>query len=194
MAAQIACLNQLPRMAADRNSTYTTSFDFHCILQAKNARLLFACSCELARVYMRPSPTSRSRVHATFVSRVHATPRPSIYLVAAFSHPWSQRVTQPHGNTTIASSHPFSSRTPWRHHFQVEPKIMFKFKDFMWTPHPGAVFFPVVSNTLKCRTPWDTVSKHISGKMPFVSRSHWDTTFTWTPKLCSNSSISCKHQ
>ena len=76
MAAQIACLNQLPRMAADRNSTYTTSFDFHCILQAKNARLLFACSCELARVYMRPSPTSRSRVHATFVSRVHATPRP----------------------------------------------------------------------------------------------------------------------
>lgn len=94
------------------------------------------------------------------------------YLVAAFSHPWSQRVTQPHGNTTIASSHPFSSRTPWRHHFQVEPKIMFKFKDFMRTPHPGAVFFPVVSNTLKCRTPWDTVSKHISGKMPFVSRSH----------------------
>ena len=76
MAAQIACLNQLPRMAADSNSTYTTSFDFHCILQAKNARLLFACSCELARVYMRPSPTSRSRVHATFVSRVHATPRP----------------------------------------------------------------------------------------------------------------------
>ena len=63
-------------MAADRNSTYTTSFDFNCILQAKNARLLFACSCELARVYMRPSPTSRSRVHATFVSRVHATPRP----------------------------------------------------------------------------------------------------------------------
>ena len=63
------------------------------------------------------------------------------YLVAAFSHPWSQRVTQPHGNTTIASSHPFSSRTPWRHHFQVEPKIMFKFKDFMRTPHPGAVFF-----------------------------------------------------
>ena len=63
-------------MATDRNSTYTTSFDFHCILQTKNARLLFACSCELARVYMRPSPTSRSRVHATFVSRVHATPRP----------------------------------------------------------------------------------------------------------------------
>ena len=78
MAAQIACLNQLPRMAADRNSTYTTSFDFNCILQAKNARLLFACSCELARVYMRPSPTSHSRVHATFVSRVHATPRPSV--------------------------------------------------------------------------------------------------------------------
>ena len=76
MAAQIACLNQLPRMAADRNSTYTTSFDFHCILQAKNAHLLFACSCELARVYMRLSPTSRSRVHATIVSRVHATPRP----------------------------------------------------------------------------------------------------------------------
>ena len=78
MAAQIACLNQLPRMAADRNSTYTTSFDFHCILQAKNARLLFACSCELARVYMRPFPTSCSRVHATFVSRVHATPRPAL--------------------------------------------------------------------------------------------------------------------
>ena len=76
MAAQIACLNQLPRMAADSNSTYTTSFDFHCILQAKNAHLLFACSCELARVYMRLSPTSRSRVHATIVSRVHATPRP----------------------------------------------------------------------------------------------------------------------
>ena len=76
MAAQIACLNQLTRMAADSNSTYTTSFDFHCILQAKNAHLLFACSCELARVYMRLSPTSLSRVHATIVSRVHATPRP----------------------------------------------------------------------------------------------------------------------
>ena len=63
-------------MAADSNSTYTTSFDFHCILQAKNAHLLFACSCELARVYMRLSPTSRSRVHATIDSRVHATPRP----------------------------------------------------------------------------------------------------------------------
>ena len=65
MAAQIACLNQLPRMAADGNSTYNTSSNFHCILQAKNAHLLFACSCELAactcdyiqqvvRVYMRP--------------------------------------------------------------------------------------------------------------------------------------------
>ena len=78
MAAQIACLNQLPRMAADRNSTYTTSFDFHCILQAKNARLLFACSCELARVYMRPSPTSRSRVHATLF-RVYRRPPDQIH-------------------------------------------------------------------------------------------------------------------
>ena len=68
-------------MAADSNSTYTTSFDFHCILQAKNAHLLFACSCELARVYMRLSPTSRSRVHATIVSRVHATPRPILIIV-----------------------------------------------------------------------------------------------------------------
>ena len=80
MAAQIACLNQLTRMAADSNSTYTTSFDFHCILQAKNAHLLFACSCELARVYMRLSPTSRPRVHATMVSRVHATPRPPSFV------------------------------------------------------------------------------------------------------------------
>ena len=77
LAAHIACFHQLPRMVADRNVTYTTSLYVHWFLQGKKRHCLFACSCDLARVYMRFSPLSRSRVHAIFFSRVHATPRPS---------------------------------------------------------------------------------------------------------------------
>ena len=83
----------------------------------------------------------------------------------AWSHPaWRHRdrVKPP----IFVKSHPSSTRTPWRHHFHVDPKVMFKFKDFIQTPHPGAAF-AVVSNRLRCNivynsytfhTPWATVS------------------------------------